>query len=398
MLLFTKDSKSKIRIVSIEYEWSDNDHSYLIHRRSGLLGGKFVDHPDIKVSCGKAKRTLKEQVKLQYDAKIKEYKDKGYRECKSEDLEEEKLDKLWDKAKSLNGAVKPMLAKQASDISNKEIFEKYDYYASRKIDGLRCSIYLGQDGKLHTSSRGGSNYDPALIEIIRHPKLVELFKEHPDLIMDGECYKHGLSLQKINSIARTQVTATDYSILQFYWYDIVATNMEFSDRLGYMQQLSAELNIGFNPERDFEYGELRIQLVPQVLVRGFNNMMQLHNQYVSEGWEGVVIRRVDSYYKPNGRTSDMIKIKEYQDSEFKITGYELGLRGSEDMCFKCITSDGKEFLAKPHGDRALKRWYIDNFEKECLNQNAVVKYFYMSDDGIPLQPSVKCIRLKADTE
>ena len=76
MLLFTKDSKSKIRIVSIEYEWSDDDHSYLIHRRSGLLGGKFVDHPDIKVSCGKAKRTLKEQVKLQYDAKIKEYKDK----------------------------------------------------------------------------------------------------------------------------------------------------------------------------------------------------------------------------------------------------------------------------------------------------------------------------------
>jgi hypothetical protein len=90
-------------------------------------------------------------------------------------------------------------------------------------------------------------------------------------------------------------------------------------------------------------------------------------------------------------------VKQYKDSEFKVIGYELGLRGTEDMVFKCTTEDGIEFLAKPWGDRELKEWYVENFESEILGQYAVVKYFYLSDDGVPLQPSVKAIRLKEDT-
>ena len=124
--------------------------------------------------------------------------------------------------------------------------------------------------------------------------------------------------------------------------------------------------------------------------------MDLHNKYVSEGWEGVVVRDPSRVYKPNGRTNDMIKIKKYKSSEFLITGYELGLRGNEDMVFNLITKDGIEFKAKPHGDRDLKDWYVDNFEKECLNHYATVKYFYLSDDGTPLQPSVSNLRIEED--
>ena len=110
----------------------------------------------------------------------------------------------------------------------------------------------------------------------------------------------------------------------------------------------------------------------------------------------MVIRDPDKVYKPNGRTNDMIKVKLYKSSEFLITGYELGLRGTEDMVFTLVTEDGIEFKAKPHGDREQKEWYIDNFEKECLNQYAVVKYFYLSDTGTPLQPSVSSVRIKED--
>jgi hypothetical protein len=66
------------------------------------------------------------------------------------------------------------------------------------------------------------------------------------------------------------------------------------------------------------------------------------------------------------------------------------------MVFTLVTKDGIEFKAKPHGDREQKEWYVDNFETECLNQYANVKYFYLSDTGVPLQPSVKSIRIKED--
>ena len=47
-------------------------------------------------------------------------------------------------------------------------------------------------------------------------KTIEIFKKYPGIILDGEGYKHGKSLQEINSVARTQVTAKDYEFLQFY--------------------------------------------------------------------------------------------------------------------------------------------------------------------------------------
>jgi ATP-dependent DNA ligase len=329
---------------------------------------------------------------------VKEKLDKGYKEIDKdpdEYSEAELLSILGEIVTSQDGVPKPMLAKQVDKVTNTNIFDK-EWLASRKIDGLRCLIYMGSDGKLHTASRGAMNYDTAMYEILNNPTLLEIFKENKGLIMDGEAYHHGLSLQQLNSIARTQKTAVDYSILQFYWYDIVDTNSTFDERWSYMQDIKDQYNLTFDPERIFKRDELRIQFVPQISIKGYDNMIKLHNEYVAEGWEGLVVRDPDKVYRPNGRTNDMIKIKCYKSNEFLITGYELGLRGNEDMVFILITKEGKSFKAKPHGDRAQKDWYINNFDSECLNHYATVKYFYMSDDNVPLQPSVSNIRIEED--
>ena len=398
MDLISKDSKGKIRVVSLTYE--PCGEGYVIHRSSGLLTGKRTKQPDIIVSEGKAKRSIEEQVELQFNHLVKEKKDKGYKELNGpvESYKAEDLYKILPEATTdSEGLMKPMNAKQADKITNKKVFNK-QYLGSRKIDGVKCLIYQKEDGTLHTCSRGSANYDAAMYEILSNPTLVSMFDSNPGLILDGEAYKHGLSLQQINSVARTQKKAVDYSILQFYWYDIVDTKTPFEERNKRMKTLAKEYSIGWDPEREFKEGELRLQLVPQISITGWDAMLKLHNEYVEEGWEGLVIKLVTGVYGPGKRTNDCIKIKMYQDSEFKIVGHELGLRGNEDMCFICVTDEGKEFKAKPWGDRDLKNWYIENFEKECMGKMAVVKYFYMSDENIPLQPSVKCIRLKEDME
>jgi len=399
--LISRDTKGKIRIAIISYEYVEEDHKFIIHRITGQLGGKRTSQPDKEVLRGKATRNLWQQVDLEAKHLVKEKLDKGYKEIEGDpdEYSEEQLSEiLGEVITSQDGIPKPMLAKQYEKVTSQKTFDK-EYYASRKIDGLRCLIYMGEDGELHTASRGAMNYDPAMYEILTNEKLINIFKDNPNLIMDGEIYKRGLSLQKINSIARTQVTANDYSILQFYWYDIVDLQLTAEERIHKIESIALKWlpsYTSFEPDYKFEEGELRIQVVPHEKVSGWKNIEALHDKYVSEGWEGVVIRLADSLYKPNSRTNSWIKVKKYQDSEFKIIGYELGLRGNEDMTFRCITEDGIEFLAKPWGDRELKDWYVENFEEECLGQYAVVKYFYLSDDGTPLQPSVKCVRLKSD--
>ena len=397
--LVSKDSKGKIRVVEISYEGNEATRIYTIYRYTGQFEGKMTKQPEIIVDRGKATRNIHEQVELQFNALVKGYKDKGYIELENEidNYNSEELYKLFgDAPAGTNGVVKPMLAKQADKVTKTNIFNK-KWIASRKIDGLRCIIYLGDDGKLHTSSRGATNYDSAMFEILTHPALIKLFKNNEGLMLDGECYHHGYTLQQINSIARTQKVAKDLEILQFYWYDIVDLNNPFKTRLAKMKSIASELKeygseISWEPDRIFKENELRIQFVPQVEVSGWDNMMKLHNEYVSEGWEGLVIRDPERPYKPNGRPNDMIKIKVYKDDCFKVVGKEAGLRGSEDMVFIMQMPDGRTFKAKPFGDREQKQEYWINFEEKYNGHIGECKFFYYSDDGIPLQPAFKAFR------
>ena len=397
--LISKDSKGKIRVVEISYEGNETTRIYTIYRYTGQFEGKMTKQPEIIVDKGKSTRNIHEQVELQFNALVKGYKDKGYIELENEIdnyNSEELYQLLGESPTGSNGVVKPMLAKQADKVTKTTIFNKI-WIASRKIDGLRCIIYLGDDDKLHTSSRGATNYDSAMFEILTHPALIKLFKNNKGLMLDGECYHHGYTLQQINSIARTQKVAKDLEVLQFYWYDIVDLNNPFKSRLAKMKSIAEELKeygaeIGWDPDRIFKENELRIQFVPQVEVSGWDNMMKLHNDYVSEGWEGLVIRDPERPYKPNGRTNDMIKIKVYKDDCFKVVGKEAGLRGSEDMVFIMEMPDGRTFKAKPFGDREQKQEYWINFEEKYKGHIGECKFFYYSDDGIPLQPAFKAFR------
>lgn len=394
----SRDSKGKIRVVTMKTEWSDEHHAFAIYRTTYQYEGKQTEQPTIYVGSGKASRTVREQLELEYKANMKKYLDKGYKllEKHIDNYSEQELQEIiGDVRTGQDGIPKPQLAKQADKITNLKIFDK-KYWGSRKIDGLRCLIYLGDDDKLHTSSRGATNYDSAMCEILTHPMLIKLFKDNPGLIMDGECYKHGYSLQQLNSIARTQKTAVDCSILQFYWYDIIDINSTTTERIDKINKLAKDLNLDFNPERQFKEGELRIQLVPHIEVSGWNNIESLHNQYVSEGWEGLVIRLQSSTYGPNKRTNDWIKVKMYKDDCFKVIGIEGGLRGAEDMVFILETEDGKTFKAKPFGDREQKQEYWDNFEEKYKGQIGECKFFYYSDEGVPLQPSFKAFRYDLD--
>lgn len=390
--LISRDSKGKIRVVEISYQWEDDYNGFVIRRHTYQYGGKITDQPEIVITKGKAKRTVTEQARLEYNSHIKKYQDKGYKllekDINTYSLED--LNKILPEfTTDANGFQKHMLAKQADKVSA-STFEK-EWYASRKIDGTRCSFYY-KDGVIKTASRGGGNYDPACQHFINNKKLISFFENHPDYILDGELYKHGKSLQQISGAARLEKNAYDCDWLEYYIYDVMIPNMPFKDRLEILEEIKEELNLEFNPERIWKEGELQMQMVPQVKVSGWLNIKNLHDKYVSEGWEGVVIRDPSKNYKFGGRGNEMIKVKMYQDSEFLVVGIEPGLRGIEDMVFVLETSDGKQFKAKPLGDRALKAEYWENFKEKYKGHMGECKFFYYSDEGVPLQPVFKIFR------
>lgn len=393
--LISKDSKGKIRVVNISYDWDKDLNGYVIRRVTSQYGGKITTQPIILVDkgkgIGKARRTVSEQAKLEYDSRVNKYMDKGYKKLpKSIDLyTKEELDALLpEETTDSEGNLKPMLAKDFHDVAT-SVLEKQWWYASRKIDGVRCLMFV-KDGEIHTSSRGGKNYDNSTYHITCNPKLKKFMLDNPTLILDGELYVHGYSLQTLSGLARLKKETDKCDELQYYIYDVVDTNKTFEERLEILDHIKDELQLDFEPNKTFEDGDLQIQMVPHVKVEGWVQIKKTHDSYVKEGFEGAVIRRPDKKYGVNKRTNDMVKVKEYQDGEFKIIGFSEGLR-PEDMVFVCVTEDGKEFEAKPVGPRELKHEYLERID-EIIGKMATVKYFSFSDGGTPTQPVLKCIR------
>lgn len=386
--LITRNSKGKIRVVEAHCEWCQDKMGFVIHRLSYQYKGKKTPQPDLLIQKGKAKRTVTEQAKLEFDSLVNKWKDKGYKEL-AKDIdsytEEELNNILPEDITDDNGMLKPMLAKDYNKASSNILEHKW--WASRKIDGTRCLMYY-KDGEVHTASRGGKDYDYSLQHITRHPDVIEFFEENPEIILDGEVYVHGLSLQTISGLVRLEIDVYDKCEKLEYWvYDIVDPKMKFSDRLDVLEDVVTPA---------FENSDAKIVMVEHVPCEGWLQIKALHDKYVAEGFEGVVIRNPDKPYGVNKRTNDMLKIKNYKDETFKVVGYELGLRGSEDMTFVCELPDKRTFKASPLGDRETKEEYVKNFEEKYKNHLGDCKFFNYSNDGVPCQP--KFIAWRFDLE
>lgn len=393
--LVSRTVTNKVKI--LRFNTFKDEDKYVIDRYSFQYKGKETKQPSIIIEKGKAKRTVEEQFNLELNSLIKKAVDKGYKRLINSlgSYNEESLQNYIGNTLTNNsGNLKVQLAKQADKITNYKVFDK-QYLISRKINGVRSLIFKDKSGKIRTSSRGAINYDIAIKHIIEHPIIIDIFNKYPNLIMDGEIYKHGMDLNDISGMCRKQEESVT-SMLEFYWYDIFDEKTKAIDRINTINNICNEYNLTFNPYRTFT-NEIQIQQVPQEIITGYENMKIKHDQFVSEGWEGAVIRLCDGYYTQNGRTNDMIKIKKYDTISCKVVGIEQGLREYADMVFICqMPNSNKTFKAKPLGNYEQKVDYTIHFEDTYKNHMADIKYFNYSAHGVLEQPCLTVFRWDLD--
>lgn len=376
--LLKLDSKKKVRKVKVEL--SEDSTFYYIKRTTGLLSGKEVPQPTIRINVGRAGRTAKEQAELQYNAFVKEYKDKGYQSVSNKEITEEEAKKLLgDETTDQAGVPKPMLAK-LSDQCDKSIWDK-DWYVSRKLNGVRCMLYY-KDGEVHSASRGGGTYDIGIQHIRTNPSVLKIFQENPDIILDGEIYRHGIDwpLQRISGLARLQERKTDCDLLEYWVYDFVDKNKPFKERWEKLEQIKGLIA-----------NDAPIKILDQVVLEGYARIKAEHDKYVKEGFEGLCARNPESGYGINTRSANfLVKMKERKDDEATIIDVKEGLR-PEDMSFILKTKTGIEFAAKPMGNIDTRIEYLTNKEK-YIGKQMTYTYFELSSDGVPCQPVAVHIR------
>ena len=384
------NNKNRVQHVLLQLEQKELGNTFCIHRTTGQYGCKNIIQPDLNIEYGKGKRTTAEQAALQFNGLLKNYLNKGYKRLI--DLTSKPYDELLeDEIKPLlgetfttdtNGIPKPMLCKLYDDCTG-QLAEKC-WFISRKLDGVRALFYY-KNGEIHTASRGGKTYDPATEHLRHDPALISIFEMHPDLILDGELYKHDINfpLQRLSGLARLDTWTEECGNLEYWVYDYISQE-PFSQRYETLMEFRSLL-----PENS------KIKIIDHEYICGLYKIRRRHDQYVREGFEGLVMRNPDKEYGVNKRSSKyMIKMKDRKSEEFTIVDVKEGLR-PEDMCFILKTEEGKQFAAKPIGPAEARLEYLYNAGK-FIGKKATCTFFYYSNDGTPLQPVFQHVR--ADDE
>ena len=121
-----------------------------------------------------------------------------------------------------------------------------------------------------------------------------------------------------------------------------------------------------------------------------DEILTCHNQWVDEGYEGAMIKRPNGRYQPGQRSSHWIKVKMFDDDEFKVIGYKLGLRGVQDLIFIC-ECEGGTFDVQMNGSIESKQELYDKIDS-LIGQDLTCKFFGYTPYGIPNLAKGKAFR------
>lgn len=349
-ILYKITAKGQIQVWSIKAEGD----SFITEE--GLLDGKISIHK-VQVIDKKRSPTLEKQAELMAASKWNDKK-KSYWES---------IEEAQRAGNDLaQGGYAPMLAHNCPQNISFDHF----WYVQPKLDGQRA-IARKIDGEVQLFSRKGL----PIVSVPHINRSLNKLMEDGE-IFDGELYQHGKDFNE--SSGRIRSKGHDTSGIDYWVYDFPRIR-GLTEKATYEQRaadvIMEQMARGTN-----------IVITPTFRVNDFTEIKKYHDQVVEDGFEGAILRNPRMPYE-NKRSKNLLKYKEFQDSEFAIIGFTEGNGSLEGAVgsFTCITSKQQVFHAKLKAPVAeLKRLY--QHPNEFLDRHLTVKYQGMSADGIPRFP------------
>lgn len=309
----------------------------------------------------------------------------------------------------------PMLAqdylKRASSI-------KYPAAYQPKLDGLRCLVKFDEEGLPSFNSRGNKTYpiQGKIPEQVKHIHQQTGFK-----YLDGEVYIHGLSLQKISSLAKKwrnheQINAEiekDYQAdlkrrekaiaagekvyKNFNKEDILVDILPEPDTMRYGGYESADLEFHifdipsskvFYTDDDnvvCRYEDLysledhlgsHVKIVFTAITESEEDARLLMSQYLVAGYEGLMLRNFFGVYEFGQRSNDLQKWKEFQTTEAKVIASFI------DKNYEClleyVLKSGVKGKVKMKGTHAYRKTNAD-----LIGKFITIEFQSYTDEGVP---------------
>lgn len=377
MILYKRNAKGDPIIWQIEKADDGYKVSYGAvcgHIHEEIINGKLVKANEIE-SRIKAKR--KEGYK-----ELSELKDSGPIEIKDDIALVNYLYTYLPKNNTTDdGFTLPMLAKVLKD--NKP-FDKRRYLGQYKINGVRCIIGaiktndLFNPIRLTYRSREGTDWTPKLSwmdEVIKpelEDDLLDAMLEE-GACLDGELYLPGYKVNDINSFVKNERLPQHYQ-LQYWCYDIAIDNMSYEARRKFRTENINRICYTFDTYDQHLNNKSKLILLPDVVISNIDDATRFRDKFIGLGFEGLIVRDINSAYQFGARNLAMLKYKRVDDAKFKIVDIvPEGIRTT--LCKFVLRNDINDELFEATGNFDHSRQeYILKHKEDFIGKLATCEF------------------------
>ena len=282
---------------------------------------------------------------------------------------------------------KVALANSYDKQKGKVNFDTQTWFASHKLDGVRCLAIVDDNGTCNFFSRQGKTFDT--LDVLKNE--IESLNLR-NIVFDGEvCVvdENGAEdfqgimkeiKRKDHTIQNPKYKVFDYLMLEEF--DNQESKRKLSDRLG-------NFNMIYNT-----FGkELKcIDVLGQWEVESEDHFQELAELATQNNWEGLILRK-DCEYKGK-RSNDLLKVKKFFDEEYIVKGIETsihriivdGLEVEEEMLSNVIIEHkGCDVGVGSGFDQEERRMYnVPDFHPDSIvGKTITVQYFEetLNQDG-----------------
>jgi DNA ligase 1 len=208
--------------------------------------------------------------------------------------------------------------------------EVQQYWVSEKLDGVRAYW----DGKQLISRRGN---------VIAAPNW--FVADFPGQKLDGELWLgRNRFADTLSIVSKAAPVDSEWQQIRYYIFELPQAEGSFTARITAMQALVQQHNSRY------------LTLVPQFRVVDKAALQAKLSELELAGAEGLMLHHQDALYQ-TGRSSDLVKLKSYLDTEAQVIGYRPGKGKYQGMVGALVvkTPEGKTFAIGSGLTDALRR-------------------------------------------
>ena len=289
--------------------------------------------------------------------------------------------------KAIPGCVptfKVALANSYDKQKGKVNFDTQTWFASHKLDGVRCLAMVNENGICNFFSRQGKTFET--LDVLK--KEIESLNLC-NMVFDGEvCVVDDSGVEDFQGIMK-EIKRKDHTIqnpkykvfdyLMLDEFDNQESKRDLSDRLGKFGMVYNVLG-----------KELKcVDMLEQWKVESEEHFQELAELATKNNWEGLILRK-DCEYKGK-RSNDLLKVKKFFDEEYVVKGVENsihriivdGLEVEEEMLSNVIVEHkGCDVGVGSGFNQEERREYFNNPER-IIGKTITVQYFEetLNQDG-----------------